>query len=215
MPLDLGASAVTGMQVNAVYLLRQAPGLDAPGTPVKVVEPYQMLGEIAPDLMEALGVDVCRRARDAPQPVWLQERGLEALDDFRRYACAGSRRIQHRAKRKGEIMMYPQGDKSVMLEGSGFEIMDLGVDVAPEKFVEAIHNGAQVVAMSALLTTTMTNMKGTIEAIKAAGVRDKTAIIVGGAPVTQNYAQEIGADAYAPDASSAVRKVRELVGAPG
>jgi 5-methyltetrahydrofolate--homocysteine methyltransferase len=69
--------------------------------------------------------------------------------------------------------------------------------------------------MSALLTTTMTNMKGTIEAIKAAGVRDKTAIIVGGAPVTQNYAQEIGADAYAPDASSAVRKVHELVGAPG
>lgn len=58
MPLDLGASAVTGMQVNAVYLLRQALGLDAPGTPVKVVEPYQMLGEIAPDLMEALGVDV-------------------------------------------------------------------------------------------------------------------------------------------------------------
>lgn len=116
---------------------------------------------------------------------------------------------------KGDLHDIGKRLVAMMLEGSGFEIMDLGVDVAPEKFVEAIHNGAQVVAMSALLTTTMTNMKGTIEAIKAAGVRDKTAIIVGGAPVTQNYAQEIGADAYAPDASSAVRKVRELVGAPG
>jgi 5-methyltetrahydrofolate--homocysteine methyltransferase len=115
---------------------------------------------------------------------------------------------------KGDLHDIGKRLVAMMLEGSGFEIMDLGVDVAPEKFVEAIQNGAQVVAMSALLTTTMTNMKGTIDAIKAAGVRDKISIIVGGAPVTQNYAQEIGADAYATDASSAVRKVRELVGVP-
>jgi hypothetical protein len=214
VPLDLGASAVTGMQVNAVYLLRQALGLDAPGTPVKVVEPYQMLGEIAPDLMEALGVDVV--GLGMPRNLFgYKNEGWKPWTTFDGTPVLVPERFNTEPNEKGEIMMYPQGDKSVMLEGSGFEIMDLGVDVAPEKFVEAIHNGAQVVAMSALLTTTMTNMKGTIEAIKAAGVRDKTAIIVGGAPVTQNYAQEIGADAYAPDASSAVRKVRELVGAPG
>jgi 5-methyltetrahydrofolate--homocysteine methyltransferase len=100
----------------------------------------------------------------------------------------------------------------MMLEGAGFEIVDLGVDVAPEKFVEAVRNGAQVVAMSALLTTTMSNMKSVVEAITAAGLRAKTTIIIGGAPTTQEFALEIGADGYAPDASQAVHKVRELIG---
>ncbi len=102
---------------------------------------------------------------------------------------------------------------AMMLEGSGFEIVDLGVDVPPEKFVEAIRNGARVVAMSALLTTTMTNMKRIIEAIEAAGLRKQTVIIVGGAPITQAYADQIGADGYASDASSAVRMLREVLAA--
>jgi len=100
-----------------------------------------------------------------------------------------------------------------MLEGAGFEIMDLGVDVAPEKFVSALNDGAQIVAMSALLTTTMPNMKATIAAIEEAGLRAQAKIMIGGAPVTQAYADEIGADGYAPDASSAVRKARALIGA--
>ncbi|MDQ1328135.1 MAG: hypothetical protein QG641_1420, partial [Candidatus Poribacteria bacterium] len=100
----------------------------------------------------------------------------------------------------------------MMLEGAGFEVMDLGIDVPAEKFVESVKNGAQVIAMSALLTTTMTAMKSTIDALKEAGVRDKVKIMIGGAPVTQNYADEIGADGYARDAASGADKAKELLG---
>ena len=113
---------------------------------------------------------------------------------------------------KGDLHDIGKSLVAMMLEGAGFEIVNLGVDVAPEKFIEEIKNGAQVVAMSALLTTTMSNMKVTIDAIKAAGLRDQTVVMVGGAPVTAAYAEEIGADGYAPDASAAVRKAKELLG---
>ena len=102
---------------------------------------------------------------------------------------------------------------AMMLEGSGYEIVDLGVDVPAEKFVQAIRDGANVVAMSALLTTTMTNMKAIIGAIEAAGLRQQARIIVGGAPITKAYAEEIGADGYATDASSAVRMLGEVLAA--
>ncbi len=114
---------------------------------------------------------------------------------------------------KGDLHDIGKNLVAMMLEGSGFEIVDLGVDTTPEKFIGAIKDGARVVAMSALLTTTMTNMQGTIEAIRQAGLRDQVKILVGGAPLTEAYAREIGADGYATDASSAVRKVRQLVGA--
>ena len=97
VPLDLGASAVTGMHVSSVYLLRQALKLDPPGTPVKVIEPYQMLGEIAPDLMDALGVDVLPLGSPR-NPVRLPQRGLETLDAVRRHAGAGAGGLQHRAR---------------------------------------------------------------------------------------------------------------------
>lgn len=99
----------------------------------------------------------------------------------------------------------------MMLEGSGYNVVDLGADVPPERFVEAVRDGAQVVAMSALLTTTMTNMKAVVEAITEAGLRDQVRIIVGGAPITARYAAEIGADGYSADASKAVRTVAELL----
>jgi 5-methyltetrahydrofolate--homocysteine methyltransferase len=99
-----------------------------------------------------------------------------------------------------------------MLEGAGFEINDLGVDVGPEKFVDAIANGgADIVALSALLTTTMPTMKVTIDAIQAAGLRDKVKIIIGGAPVTQAYADQIGADGFSSDASRAVSLAQTLM----
>ncbi|MCZ7540455.1 MAG: corrinoid protein [Anaerolineae bacterium] len=113
---------------------------------------------------------------------------------------------------KGDLHDIGKSLVAMMLEGAGFEIVNLGVDVAPEKFVEEIRKGAQVVAMSALLTTTMPNMKSTIEALKAAGLRDKAKVLIGGAPVTQAYADEIGADGYASDASAAVRKAKQLIG---
>jgi 5-methyltetrahydrofolate--homocysteine methyltransferase len=100
---------------------------------------------------------------------------------------------------------------AMMLEGAGFEVNDLGVDVGADAFVKAAQDGAQVIGMSALLTTTMSNMQKTIDALKAAGVRDKVKVVIGGAPVTEAYANQIGADAFAPDASSATRRVRELL----
>jgi 5-methyltetrahydrofolate--homocysteine methyltransferase len=100
----------------------------------------------------------------------------------------------------------------MMLEGAGFDIVDLGVQVHADKFVAAVqkHN-ARLVGMSALLTTTMPYMKDTIQALKAAGLRDHIGIMVGGAPVTQEFADEIGADVYAPDAATAVDKAKELI----
>ena len=100
----------------------------------------------------------------------------------------------------------------MMLEGASFQVVDLGVDVAPDQFVHAIQeHSPQIVGMSALLTTTMLSMKATIEAIEKAGFRDKVTVMVGGAPVTQRFADKVGADAYAPDASSAARKAKEAV----
>ncbi|MGA2617705.1 MAG: corrinoid protein [Thermoguttaceae bacterium] len=99
-----------------------------------------------------------------------------------------------------------------MLEGGGFEVVDLGVDVPPQKFVEAAQQKeGTIVALSALLTTTMVMMKTVIEALAKAGVRDKTRVMIGGAPITQQYADEIGADGYGENASSAVALARKLV----
>jgi 5-methyltetrahydrofolate--homocysteine methyltransferase len=101
---------------------------------------------------------------------------------------------------------------SMMMEGAGFEIIDLGTDVKPEQFVAAVRDeGADLIGMSALLTTTMPAMRSTIEALINAGLRDQVKIMIGGAPVTANYAEQIGADRYAPDAAAAVDTARELV----
>jgi 5-methyltetrahydrofolate--homocysteine methyltransferase len=100
---------------------------------------------------------------------------------------------------------------AVMLEGAGFEVRDLGVDVPPETFVDAANEGAQVIGLSALLTTTMPKMEQTIQALREANVLNRVSVIIGGAPVTESYAQQIGADAFAPDASSATRVVRQLI----
>ena len=114
---------------------------------------------------------------------------------------------------KGDLHDIGKNLVCMMLEGAAFEIVDLGSDVSPEKFVEAVRTtGADIVALSALLTTTMPNMKVTIEALKAAGLRDKVKVMVGGAPLTDQYAREIGADGYASDASRAVALAKSLVG---
>eukprot|EP01106_Pelomyxa_sp_JSP_P010475 TRINITY_DN2784_c0_g1_i12.p1 TRINITY_DN2784_c0_g1~~TRINITY_DN2784_c0_g1_i12.p1 ORF type:complete len:251 (-),score=151.80 TRINITY_DN2784_c0_g1_i12:87-734(-) len=114
---------------------------------------------------------------------------------------------------KGDIHDIGKNLVGSMLEGYGFEVMDLGADVAPEKFVEAVKTGgAEVVGMSALLTTTMPTMADVITSLKAAGIRDKCKVLVGGAPVTAAYAKQIGADGYSPDASSAARLTKSLFG---
>jgi 5-methyltetrahydrofolate--homocysteine methyltransferase len=113
---------------------------------------------------------------------------------------------------KGDLHDIGKNLVAVMLEGAGFEVIDLGTDVEPQKFVDAIRQSqAGVVGLSALLTTTMEKMKFTIETFKTVGLRDEVKVIVGGAPVTLEYAQEIGADGYAPDAVSAVKLVHQLM----
>ncbi|MDD4269246.1 MAG: corrinoid protein [Pirellulales bacterium] len=100
-----------------------------------------------------------------------------------------------------------------MLEGGGFQVVDLGVDVPPQRFVEvAQEKEGTIVALSALLTTTMTQMKAVIAALETAGIRGNTKVIIGGAPITQQYADEIGADGYSDNASAAVSLARNLVG---
>ena len=113
---------------------------------------------------------------------------------------------------KGDLHDIGKNLVIMMLEGAGFQVTDLGVDVQPDKFIEAVKGGAQIIGMSAMLTTTIPNMKVTIDALKAAGVRDNVKIMIGGAPLTQAYADQIGADGYSQDASAAVRKAKDLLG---
>lgn len=113
---------------------------------------------------------------------------------------------------KGDLHDIGKNLVSMMLEGAGFEIVDLGADVAPDKFVEAVQSGGiDVLGMSALLTTTMPLMKATIDALVEAQLRDQVKVIIGGAPVTQSYADDIGADGYAPDASRAASLAKSLI----
>jgi 5-methyltetrahydrofolate--homocysteine methyltransferase len=100
----------------------------------------------------------------------------------------------------------------MMLEGAGMEVVDLGVDVPPQRFAEAVRNGAQLVGISALLTTTMAKIPDVIEALEDSGVRQSAKVIIGGAPLTQEYADKVGADGYAPDASQAAALARRLLG---
>ena len=115
---------------------------------------------------------------------------------------------------QGDIHDIGKNLLCMMLEGAAFEILDLGTDVSPERFVEAVRaHQPQIVAMSAMLTTTMLNMGATLEALQAASLRDQVKVIVGGAPLSSEYADLIGADGYAPDAHQGVVLARALIGA--
>lgn len=129
--------------------------------------------------------------------------------------------LEEKAPPRGKVVIGSvQGDLhdigknlvGIMLKGAGYEIIDLGHDVSPEKFVDtAEREGARLIGMSALLTTTMTNMKKTVDLLRARGLEKKVLVIIGGAPVSPEYADTIGADAYAYDAASAVDRVRGLL----
>jgi 5-methyltetrahydrofolate--homocysteine methyltransferase len=114
---------------------------------------------------------------------------------------------------KGDLHDIGKNLVRMMFEGAGFQVVDLGIDVPESKFIDAVRTEKpDFLGMSTLLTTTMPAMKATIDALKDAGLRDKVKVIVGGAPVTQNFADAIGADGYAPDASSAVELAKDLIG---
>ncbi len=114
---------------------------------------------------------------------------------------------------KGDLHDIGKNMVAMMMEGAGFKVVDLGVDTPTEKFVEAVKNyNPHILGMSALLTTTMVEMRKVIKALEEAGLREKVKVMVGGAPVTQEFAEEIGADGYAPNASLAVEKAKALLG---
>jgi len=113
---------------------------------------------------------------------------------------------------KGDIHNIGKNLVGIMMKGAGFEVVDLGIDVPPEKFVDAAQEGARVIGISALTSTTMLGMRPVIEALETAGLKGKVKTMVGGAIVTQAFADRIGADSYAPDAVSAVAKAKELLG---
>jgi len=113
---------------------------------------------------------------------------------------------------KGDLHDIGKNLVGIMLEGAGFEVIDLGTDVPPEKFVNAVQErGVQLIGLSALLTTTMPSMGATLKALTEAGIRDRVKVMIGGAPVTDAFARQIGADGYAPDASSAGRLAKALL----
>jgi corrinoid protein of di/trimethylamine methyltransferase len=115
---------------------------------------------------------------------------------------------------KGDLHDIGKNLVSSMLEGGGFEVTDLGADVSPERFIEAVRKtGARIVCLSALLTVTMPSMKTTIEAFRKAGIRDQIKVLIGGAPVTEQYARDIGADGYGGNANVAVALARQIVAA--
>ena len=113
---------------------------------------------------------------------------------------------------RGDLHDIGKNLVGMMMEGAGFEVVDIGVDVPPDKFVEvAKEKNADIIGVSALLTTTMPGMKDVVQAVKSSDLKGKVKVMIGGAPVTQSYADEIGADGYAPDAASAVDKAKQLL----
>jgi 5-methyltetrahydrofolate--homocysteine methyltransferase len=166
--------------------------------------------------------EVGRRMRDClyfiPE-VLIAARAARAATDFLRPLLGGDADARSAGTVicctvKGDLHDIGKNIVAMMLESAGFCIVDLGADVSPEKIVDAVrgHN-ANLVAMSALLTTTMVNMKAVIEALAAAGLREQVKVMVGGAPVTESWAQSIGADGYGKDAPAAVDLARSLVAA--
>jgi 5-methyltetrahydrofolate--homocysteine methyltransferase len=138
--------------------------------------------------------------------------GTEILKPLLADANAQSRGVVAVGTVKGDLHDIGKNLVIMMLEGAGFTVIDLGVDVAPEAFIDAVKNqGAQILGMSALLTTTMPSIKLSIDAIREVGVRDKVKIMIGGAPVTQAFADEVGADGYSPDAASAADLAKQLI----
>ena len=138
--------------------------------------------------------------------------GMEVLEP--KLADAGVEKVAKVAigTVKGDLHDIGKNLVAMMLKGGGYDVLDLGIDVSPEKFVAAVQNdGATLIGLSALLTTTMPQMQNVVDALKEAGLSDKAKIMIGGAPVTQNYCDEIGADGYAPDAASAVDTAKQLL----
>jgi 5-methyltetrahydrofolate--homocysteine methyltransferase len=205
---QIAAKLYEGDNDAVAGLTRQA--LDEGLSPVEVLNGGLLTG------MEQVGVDfrndklfvpevlICARAMHAGMNIL---RPLLAQSDMAAFGKVVLGTVA------GDLHDIGKNLVGMMLEGGGFEIIDLGTDVSPEDFVNAVKKEQpDIVGMSALLTTTTPSMKRTIEALEKAGLRDGVKVIVGGAPVTKAFAEQIGADGFAPDAGSAVELARALIG---
>src|SRR2546425_7666027 len=168
--------------------------------------------------MDVVGEKFRRNEYYVPQ-VLLSARAMYAgLDLLKPFITAGAKADDYRGvvvigTAQGDLHDIGKNLVAMMLEGAGFKVVNLGRDVAPEKFVAAVEeHTANVVGISALMTTTMPAMKRTIDALIKAGLRDRVKVMVGGAPVSQAFADEIGADGYAKDSTLAVVRAKELLG---
>lgn len=186
------AAVAAGVDPQVILSEYMIPAMDEVGTRFEENEYFVPELLIAARAMKA-GVDILRPllAAGGAQPV-----GRVAIGTVR-----------------GDLHDIGKNLVATMLEGGGFEIIDVGVDVSPEKFVDVIkQQRVDIIALSALLTTTLPAMKLTIDRLKEAGLRDQVKVIIGGAPVTQDYADEIGADGYSDNAGAAVNLARSLIG---
>lgn len=205
---EMNISVIEGNPDKVKELVRQA--LD------QEVEVKTILNEGLIAAMDVVGRRFESRELFIPEMLMAGEamtRGLEILRPLLKESGVKPQGIVVIGTVAGDMHSIGKSLVSMMMEGAGFKIIDLGVDVSPEQFVKSVkEEDAQLVGMSALLTTTMPSMKATIEALKEAGLLDKVKTLIGGAPVTQEYADKIGADGYAPDAATAVKKAREFLG---
>ena len=181
------------------------------------VDPIRLVHEYLAPAMDEVGRRFETHEYFLPELV-LSARAMKAAMELIRPRLVAGGTAKQRAR---VVIGTVRGDQhdigknlvAAMLEGAGFEVFDLGVNVSPEQFVEVTQkNGAQIVAMSALLTTTMPAMKETIELLKRAGLRERVRVLVGGAPVTQRFAEEIGAVGYSENAPGAVQLARRCLG---
>jgi 5-methyltetrahydrofolate--homocysteine methyltransferase len=205
---EMKISVMEGNPDKVKELVRQA--LD------QKVEVKTILNEGLIAAMDVVGRRFQSRELFIPEMLMAGEamtRGLEVLRPLFKESGVKPQGIVVIGTVQGDSHSIGKSLVSMMMEGAGFKMIDLGVDVSPEQFVKSVkEEDAQLVGMSALLTTTMPCMKATIEALKEAGLLDKVKTLIGGAPVTQEYADKIGADGYAPDAITAVNKAREFLG---
>jgi 5-methyltetrahydrofolate--homocysteine methyltransferase len=182
----------------------------------KGIEPGKILNEALVPAMEIVGREYEDGERYVPEMLISAEAMKAAMEVLRPKLVETG--VQLRGKVvigtvEGDLHDIGKNLVAMMLEGAGFEVIDLGVEVTADRFVQAVReHKPDVLGMSALLTTTMIHMPEVIEALKEAGLREKVKVIVGGAPVTQEFAEKIGADGYAPDAASAAEVVKKLLG---
>jgi corrinoid protein of di/trimethylamine methyltransferase len=179
------------------------------------IEPLEMLFEALIPALEEVGRLFEQGEYFVPEML-IAARAMQGAMNILKPLLASNANVQIgtfiMATVKGDIHDIGKNLCNIMLEGAGFKVIDLGVNCPPEKYIQAvIEHKAELVGMSAFLTTTMPMFKKNVEAFKEAGIRDKVKILVGGAPVTQEYCDVVGADGYAPDASSCVRLAKQLL----